>query len=228
MRGVSVCTSAVVLALTVVAPGNSAPGEQDGAAPAAERRGPCQTINLGGVKIFYKSRMSCEKAKHYARRLYKTGGRDEPRNFTCESGTNYETGANCYHDHVGARRFGWFPGDKRKAKQPKVLCWNKSAPDQGPAQIRSTPRKCSLFRDGYDFEAAGAVHLRKLDWKNWGGRTTVAKGEYAEPMDFDDPWKPIQVRLKKPIEDCGRVAYSKAIFHVPGGPRGRGFPIWTC
>ena len=71
------------------------------------------------------------------------------------------------------------------------------------------------------------MHLRKLKWKSWGGQTTVAKGEIAEFMDADDPWKPITVRLKQPVEDCGRTVYSKARFHVRGVEPG-GFPIWTC
>ena len=117
----------------------------------------------------------------------------------------------------------------------KVLCWNTNspplepgAPGNGPANIRSAPKKCSLYRDGYGFEAAGAVHMRKLKWKHWGDRTTVAKGQYAEFMDVDDPWKPIKVRLKLPIERCGRTVYSKASFSTPRGGGHLKFPIWTC
>jgi hypothetical protein len=120
------------------------------------------------------------------------------------------------------------------SKSPvKVLCWNNNfppiepgAPRHGPADIRSAPKKCSLYRDGYGFEAAGAVHMRKLNWKHWGDATAVAKGQYAEPMDVDDPWKPIKVRLKRKVERCGRIVYSKATFHTSGFKTG--FPVWTC
>jgi hypothetical protein len=112
----------------------------------------------------------------------------------------------------------------------KVLCWNHHSPPpgpaSGPADIRSKPKKCSLYRDGYNFEAAGAAHMRKLHWKHWGDKTTVAKGEYNQPMDADDPWKPIKVRLKRQVERCGRIVYSKAVFHSHGYKSG--FPIWTC
>jgi len=112
----------------------------------------------------------------------------------------------------------------------KVLCWNDHfpppGPGSGPPNIRSTPKKCSLYRDGYNYEAAGAVHMRKLHWKDWGGRSAVAKGEFNEPMDANNPWKPIRLVLKRPTEDCGRKVYSKAVFFVQSVKSG--FPIWTC
>ena len=124
--------------------------------------------------------------------------------------------------------FGWHPADTRKGRPNiRVLCFNNNHPSEGrPADVRSSPRKCSLYRRGYDYEAAGAVHMRKLRWKHWGGQTTVAKGQYAEPMDIEEPWKPIRVRLKKPVERCGRAVYSRAVFHSRGYRTG--FPIWIC
>jgi len=116
---------------------------------------------------------------------------------------------------------------RRLASTPKVLCWNKGYPFESNAVVRTTPRRCSLFRDGYDYEAAGAVHMRNLKWKSWGGATTVARGQFAEPMDADNPWKPITVRLKRPVKDCGRTVYSKAVFRTRGAGK-FGFPIWTC
>jgi len=123
------------------------------------------------------------------------------------------------------------PSANGRAERPggiKVLCWNDHFPKKGHGNIKATPEKCSLYRRGYDYEAAGAVHMRKLKWKHWGDRSTTAKGEYAEPMDVDDPWKPIEVKLKKPVERCGHTVYSKAVFHVPGVDGHGGFPIWTC
>jgi hypothetical protein len=112
------------------------------------------------------------------------------------------------------------------ATKTKVLCFNNNHPTQGPPDVRSSPRKCSLYRRGYDYEAAGAVHMRKLRWKHWGGPTAVANGQYAQPMDIDDPWKPIRVRLKQPAERCGRTVYTRAVFHSEGYHIG--FPIWVC
>jgi len=112
----------------------------------------------------------------------------------------------------------------------RVLCWNNHfpppGPDSGPADIRSSPKKCSLYRDGFNYEAAGAVHMRKLRWKHWGDKTTVAKGQYNQPMAPGNPWKPIKVRLKRQVERCGRTVYSKAAFHSKGFKFS--FPIWTC
>ncbi len=88
------------------------------------------------MRIFYKNNMRCEKAKHYARRLYKTNGNDEPRKFTCSSGSNFNQGAACNHDFKN-KNFGWHPVDKRKAtsKKKKVLCWNKEL-----SKPRTAPR----------------------------------------------------------------------------------------
>jgi hypothetical protein len=125
---------------------------------------------------------------------------------------------------------GGFYKEASAKPRVKVLCWNHhfppGGPDAGPPDIRSTPKKCSLYRDGYAYEAAGAVHMRKLRWKHWGARTTVAKGQYAQPMDVHDPWKPIRVRLKRKVERCGRTVYAKAMFHSAGFKFS--FPIWTC
>ena len=77
-------------------------------------------------------------------------------------------------------------------------------------------------------EAAGAVHMRKLKWKHWGAPKATGKGEFAQPMDQRDPWKPIRVKLRQPVERCGRTVYSRATFRVPGTHGRLGFPIWTC
>jgi hypothetical protein len=113
------------------------------------------------------------------------------------------------------------------ASKPKVLCWNNNYPEDGPADVRAKPKKCSLYADGQVTEIA-AVHMRKLRWKNWGGPSAVAKGEFIQPMDPDNPWNPIRVRLKRVVEDCGRRVYSKAVFSVPGVGGKTGYPIWTC
>ena len=117
--------------------------------------------------------------------------------------------------------------DKHKGgSKIRVLCFNNNHPSVGPPDVRSSPRKCSLYRRGYNYEAAGAVHMRKLRWKHWDGPTAVANGQYAQPMDIDDPWKPIRVRLKQPAERCGRTVYTRAVFHSEGYRIG--FPIWVC
>lgn len=78
----------------------------------SQKRG-CDMIKLGEPRVFYKHNMRCKKAKHYARRLYKTDGRDEPRRFTCQSGSNFNEGGACHHDSEN-KYFGWHPADKRK------------------------------------------------------------------------------------------------------------------
>lgn len=70
----------------------------------------CNTINLGGPKVFAKVNMRCETAKRYAKRLYKSDGEDEPRNFTCSSGSNFNEGASCSHE-TKDKFFGWHPAD---------------------------------------------------------------------------------------------------------------------
>ena len=103
---------AVVLPLAVLAIGLVTPANSSVNASIADKRA-CDTINLGGVRVFYKHDMRCGTAKHYARRLYKTDGRDEPRNFTCASGSNFNSGGACEHDFKD-KYFGWHPIDKRK------------------------------------------------------------------------------------------------------------------
>jgi hypothetical protein len=132
------------------------------AAPAADAsegsstKRACNSINLGEPRVFYKHNMRCHKAKHYARRLYKTDGRDEPKKFACESGSNFNQGARCQHDFKN-KLFGWHPFDKRKVSsqgasdKPKVACWNKTFPnEQGTEdpQFYRAPRKCIIFKRG--------------------------------------------------------------------------------
>ena len=93
---------AVVAAAIVIAAPATASDE-----PA--KRG-CSTINLGGPKVFTKHNMRCARAKHHARRLYKTGGRDKPRNFSCSSGSNFRDGGFCEHKSKD-KYFGWHPAD---------------------------------------------------------------------------------------------------------------------
>ena len=100
--GVTLAVSTLAL---VAAPGTT--GSQD---PATKRA--CNTINLGGPKVFYKHKMRCHEAKDYARRLYKTNGRDEPRKFACYSGSHFNNDAYCRRE---AKYFGWHPAGKRKS-----------------------------------------------------------------------------------------------------------------
>lgn len=108
-------------------------------------------------------------------------------------------------------------GDKTAAGDRR----NNNFPKEGPPQIRSAPRRCRWFGDGIDF-LAGAVQARKLKWKHWGSKRTNANGEYFEPMNVEDPWLPLRVKLSKPVERCGRTVYSKATFS------GSSFRLWTC
>ncbi|MCD6015849.1 MAG: hypothetical protein K0R88_1933 [Solirubrobacterales bacterium] len=87
---------------------------------SSDKRG-CGSINLGEPRIFYKHNMRCHKAKHYARRLYKTDGRDQPRRFTCTSNSHFNQGAACRHDFKN-KNFGWHPADKRKAAAKRKKC----------------------------------------------------------------------------------------------------------
>ena len=68
----------------------------------------CNQINLGGPRVFYKRNMRCETAKDYARRVYRTDGRYEPRNFDCEGTISH--GAQCRHEFKN-KVFGWHPFD---------------------------------------------------------------------------------------------------------------------
>jgi hypothetical protein len=106
----------------------------------------------------------------------------------------------------------------------EVLCWNKDYPNYGPAQIRNRLRKCSLFRRGIDFNA-GAVHLRSMHWKKWGGPKAKGKGVYLEPM-APDPTIPIRVKLSQPLNRCHHTVYSKATFEARTFTSD--FKLWTC
>jgi hypothetical protein len=99
--------SFVVLAAVMLPAGLAAHSGAD--APAAQKSG-CDTIKLGEPRIFYKHNMRCSKAKSYARRVYRSDGRDEPRRFTCESGSNFDEGGSCRHETKN-KYFGWHPAD---------------------------------------------------------------------------------------------------------------------
>lgn len=73
-------------------------------------RSSCNSIKLGEPRIFYKENMACGRAKRYARTLYRSGGKNEPRNFSCESGSNFDEGGGCRHDFRN-EYFGWHPAD---------------------------------------------------------------------------------------------------------------------
>ena len=94
------------MGLAIVAIAATAPAGASTAKPSG-----CDSINLGEPRVFYKSHMRCKKAKHYARRLYKTDGDDRPRKFTCESGSNFNEGGSCRHDFKPKKYFGWHPAD---------------------------------------------------------------------------------------------------------------------
>jgi hypothetical protein len=100
---------AAVCALLALAFGVAAlPAAGSGADDATKRA--CTTINLGGPKVFTKHNMRCTKAKHYARRLYKTRGDDKPPNFRCSSGSNFRDGGFCEHK-TKDKNFAWHPAD---------------------------------------------------------------------------------------------------------------------
>ncbi len=97
----------VILAAVMLLAGQAGASGAD--APGSEKRG-CDMIKLGEPRIFYKHNMRCSKAKDYARRVYRSDGRDEPRRFTCESGSNFDEGGSCHHDTKN-KYFGWHPAD---------------------------------------------------------------------------------------------------------------------
>ncbi len=102
IRGIAI---AAIAALSVASPVAVASPESSDAGKRS-----CNTINLGGPRVFTKHNMRCEKAKQKATRVYKTNGAHEPRNFSCTSGSNFEEGGFC--EHVSEDKyFGWHPGD---------------------------------------------------------------------------------------------------------------------
>lgn len=113
---------------------------------------------------------------------------------------------------------------KARGNKTKVLCWNKNFPDHGPPNIKSEPSRCHFFKRG-ESALFAAVLFRTDDWDGWGKRKAKASGEYFEPMSAD-PWLPVNVRLSKPTEHCGRIVYSKATFDFQG--RTSDFKLWTC
>lgn len=93
------------------------------AAPAvtSKAKRSCDTIRLGKVRVFYKHNMRCAKAKRLARRLYRSEGRNRPRKFVCQSGSNFNSGGSCRHRSKN-RYFGWHPFDKRATAARRASC----------------------------------------------------------------------------------------------------------
>lgn len=102
-------TTAIGLGLVLVCVA-SAGAAAPPAKPGFDDKRSCNSINLGEPRVFYKHNMRCSTAKHYARRLFTTDGGDWPRNFTCESGSNFNEGGSCRHDSKD-KYFGWHPAD---------------------------------------------------------------------------------------------------------------------
>jgi hypothetical protein len=107
MMRTRVGAGALALGLTIVLSAGGAQGSAGG------KRG-CDSINLGGPKIFFKQNMNCKSAKKKARQVYRSRGQNEPRKFDCESASNFEEGGSCQHVSKN-KAFGWHPADKRKA-----------------------------------------------------------------------------------------------------------------
>lgn len=79
--------------------------------PAASAGG-CDTVRYGGDNyVLFKNNVKCENARHWVKRLHKTRGDDEPRNFDCASGSNFRDGGQCDHNNRENKFFGWHPGD---------------------------------------------------------------------------------------------------------------------
>jgi hypothetical protein len=191
----------------------------------------CNEINLGGPRVFYKQNMRCSTAEHYARRLYKTNGRDEPRNFDCQG--TISSGAYCEHDFKN-KRFGWHPFDKHRAgggaEKPQVGCWNKSWPtDPGNPhpQFYVAPRKCAILRRGVDAIAGGDAIGKGLRWR-WGNQRATAKGKlYISSAGLH----PGRIRLTNPVTRCDRLVFSKVRVRIDVQDAETvryGFPIYTC
>lgn len=69
----------------------------------------CDSIRLNGRSyVFYRYRVSCDKAKRLAKRVYRS--REDPPGWTCESGSNFRSGGGCQSDSAN-RFFGWHPYD---------------------------------------------------------------------------------------------------------------------
>ena len=192
----------------------------------------CNSINLGGPRVFYKHNMRCHRAKHYVRRLYKTDGRDEPRKFNCTSGSHFNKGADCRHKTKN-KYFGWHPADKRMraGSKPKVACWNKtfpSEPGNPHPQFYIAPRKCLIMKHGAEAFAEGAISATRLHWKTWGLRRAKATGKVgistAGLLDA-------KIKLTKPRKSCGRLVFSKVRYRVEnphGDDFGGRFHPYTC
>lgn len=204
------------------------------------------TVAQNMTKIIKAKGLGCHNARDVASRYEAAtigsedfpmpGDVDQVGGYRCKFATYFdpfEVAYSCRDARRGSRKAvkALYPPEREPVKAAggvRVLCWNKHYPGGGPPDIRTEPKRCSLYRDGYNYEAAGAVHMRKLKWKHWGKSKAVARGEYAQPMDLDDPWKPIEVRLKQRKSDCGRTVYSRAVFYNPTFGGSDGFPIWTC
>ena len=81
----------------------------------ADAKGNCNPhrIELGGDEyVFFKKNMSCERAKRYAHRVYRSDGNNEPKHFNCRSGSNFNSGGFCKNRKADPNEsFGWHPPD---------------------------------------------------------------------------------------------------------------------
>ena len=92
-----------------------------GAAGTTGSKRACNSIDLGGPRIFYKHNMRCSAAKQKARKVYSSRGDNEPRRFNCQSGSGFEEGGACQHVSKD-KYFGWHPADKQRTSAKRERC----------------------------------------------------------------------------------------------------------
>jgi hypothetical protein len=70
----------------------------------------CNSVRYDGRSyvLYRQGAVRCKFARKWVRRLHRSEGRNEPRGWTCSSGSNFRTGGGCTK---GRKAFGWHPGD---------------------------------------------------------------------------------------------------------------------
>lgn len=92
-----------------------------------------------------------------------------------------------------------------RAAKPLALCLNEST---GRFHHRSRPGHCEFYdaeAPGRKIIAAAGFPTRGVTWSHWGHATATGRGEFR----VSGRWLPVRLRLRRPVEACGRQAFTR-------------------
>ena len=106
---------------------------------------------------------------------------------------------------------------------PQVVCAITYGPiGRAKFAYRTRPRSCLFHKPGTPVNEADLVAGSRLHWLDWGRTVAIGKGKSVQNMVG---LIPMDVKLTRPLSDCGHTVFSKAQFKFPTFRGGYGRPV---